>query len=118
MPVEPAADRLAFVDTAEFAVTASYVPAAGGAPRSLAGVFDSDEVVVDLGGEATVQSRQPRLTCRVDDLDLGGRKGDTVSLSEAQLTAAGLDRNAAGTYKVATVKPDGTGMVLLILELQ
>jgi hypothetical protein len=118
MPVETAADRLAFLNVDEFGVEATYRPSIGGLSWVIQGIFDSDASVIEVGGEVPVQSRRPRLVCRVDDITDGGNENDTVTLSSAQLLAAGLDTNAAGTYRVIVVQPDGTGMVELALEKQ
>lgn len=118
MPVETAADRLAFIETDDFAVEATYTPVSGGASSTVLGIFDSSAEVIELDGEAAVQSRRPRFLCRVDDLTNGGKESDQLVLSSSQLLAAGLDTNAAGTYLVRVVQPDGTGMVELILEKQ
>lgn len=118
MPVETAADRLTFVNADEFAVEATYTPVAGGASWAIKGLFDSAAIAIEVGGEVDVQTRKPMMTCRVDDLSGGGKQGDTIVLTSAQLLAAGLDTNAAGTYKVRIVQPDGTGMVELALEKQ
>lgn len=118
MPVETAANRLAFLNTDEFAVEATYTPVAGGASWTIQGIFDSAAIALEVGGEVDVQTRKPVMTCRVDDLSGGGKQGDTIVLSSAQLLAAGLDTNAAGTYKARIVQPDGTGMVELALEKQ
>ncbi len=118
MPVETAADRLTFLNSDEFAVEATYTPAAGGASWTIKGLFDSAAIAIEVGGEVDVQTRKPMMTCRVDDLSGGGGEGDTIVLTSAQLLAAGLDTNPAGTYKVRIVQPDGTGMVDLALEKQ
>lgn len=118
MPVETAADRLAFFDTEEFGVEVSYTPAAGGGATTIIGHFDSAAASIEVDGEVAVQTRQPQLQCRVGDLAGGGHEGDTISITSGQLTAAGLDTAPAGTYKVRVVEPDGTGMVTLILEKQ
>lgn len=116
MPVETAADRLTFLSADEFGCEVTYTPVGGGLPLTVVGVFDSDFIAVDVGGEVPAATRQPRLHCRVDDLTLGGKEGDVIAITALQLAAAGLDTNSAGSYRVSVVQPDGTGMVTVALE--
>lgn len=118
MPVETAADRLAFFDTDEFGVEVSYTPAAGGGATTIIGHFDSAAEQIEVENEIAIQTRRPQLQCRVEDLSGGGNDGDTIVVTSGQLLAAGLDMSAAGTYTVRVAEPDGTGMVTLILEKQ
>lgn len=118
MPVESAADRLAFLDSDEFAVEATYMPTGGGSTRTVLGIFDSDFIELDVGGEVAAASRRPVIRCRIDDLTSGGREGDTFAMTSQQLEAAGLDTNAAGTYRVMLVQPDGTGFADMALQKQ
>jgi hypothetical protein len=120
MPVESAADRASFLSADEFGVTASFTPASGGATIPLTGIFDNDYLDLDVEGEVGVASRSPRFVAATADLDAAGGASDgaTLELTLAQLQAAGLDVNFAGTYKVRIVKPDGTGMTELKLEKQ
>ena len=118
MPVETASDRLVFLETDDFAVEATYTPVSGGGSSTIQGIFDSAAQIIEVEGETAVESRRPRFLCRVDDLTNGGKESDQLVLSSSQLLAAGLDTNAAGTYLVRVVQPDGTGIVELILEKQ
>lgn len=118
MPVETAADRLAFLSADEFGCEVTYTPVSGGASSTIVGIFDSDFIAVDVGGEVPAATRQPRIHCRVDDLAGGGREDDVIAVSAGQLLAAGLDTNAAGTYLAKIIQPDGTGFVTLALEKQ
>jgi hypothetical protein len=118
MPVETAADRLAFVNSDEFACEVSYTPVGGGPARAIAGIFDSDYLAIDVGGEVEAATRHPRISCRVDDLTLGGKEDDSFVITAGQLEAAGLDVKGAGTYLVKLVQPDGTGFADLTLERQ
>lgn len=103
MTVESAADRLAFLNGEEFGTAATYLPAAGGA-LALAGIFDRPHRHVVLG-EAAVSMREPTYLCRADDLPAGYETGE----DRGQLTVDGT------TYTIVDVRPDGTGMVLLVL---
>lgn len=106
MAVESAADRLAFLNTDEFAATATYTPAAGGGSTTVQGIFDNDFLQVDTpGGESSVATLAPRFVCRTADLSGGGAFGDTLVISGT-------------TYKARVIQPDGTGMTTLWLEKQ
>lgn len=105
MAVESAADRLVFLSTDDFGVTAAYVQQ-GQAAVSIAGIFDNAHLIVDAG-EAGVSGTAPVFTCRDDDLATlafgAARRGD-------RLTISGV------TYIVTDPQPDGTGMTTLIME--
>lgn len=97
MPVESAADRLAFLDTDEHGVTATWGAA------SVPGIFDNEFTAIDgLGLPVAVDSAMPRFTCRTADVD-GITGGDPVTI------------NGTG-YTVRSVQPDGTGMTVLVLS--
>lgn len=118
MPVETAADREGFYNTDEFGCEVSYTPVGGGSTTVIAGIWDSNTVLIDTESQVGVQSRAPTFMCRVDDVTSGGKYGDQIVVTQAQLLAAGLDPDPAGTYLVKVIEPDGTGMVTLILEKQ
>lgn len=108
MAVESAADRLAFLSPDDFGVTATYVPAHQGATALINGIFDNEYVEVDMGGEASVASRQPVFICRTADIAAtsgGGEEGDWLIIDEV-------------SYKARDFKPDGTGMTVIVLEEQ
>jgi hypothetical protein len=108
MPVETAADRAAFVSIADFGVAASYTH--GATTATVAGIFDATAALVadgdglggDFAGPGVLTSR-PALTVTAASLPAGAGEGDAV-------TVEGVD------YQVAEFRPDGTGMVVLILE--
>lgn len=108
MAVETAADRLTFFDADEFAVDVTYTPLSGSA-IAFTGIFDDAHLAVEMGGEAAVSTTAPVLTCRADDLD-------TLSLGEAR-QGDGVEIGGA-SYTVTDVQPDGTGIVMLVLEKQ
>lgn len=105
MAVESAADRLAFLDTDEFGVEATYTPAGGGASSTVKGIFDNTFIEADAEAEVNVQASVPVFTCRTADLTSGGVFND-------QLVISGV------TYKAKIIRPDGTGMTSLFLEKQ
>ena len=105
MPIETAADRAVFVSADEFGVGVSYTQGVAAA-ATFAAIFDNEYLLVDAG-EAGVTSVAPALTCRSDDLAMLGAGEARV---DDQAVVNGV------TYRVSDVRPDGTGMVVLILE--
>lgn len=104
MPIETAADRLAFLSTDEFGAEGSYAPAAGGGSTTIAGIFDRPSISTDLNQAASLDAR-PTFYCREADLP-GVADGDAGD----QLTVAG-----EGAFEVVSIEPDGQGMALLRL---
>ena len=105
MPVESAADRLAFLSPDEFGDEASYMPAGGAATAGIAGIFDNPSLSIATGDGAAVIDARPTFYCRSADLPAeaqGGGVGDTL-----------LVRGVA--YGVANIEPDGTGFALIAL---
>lgn len=104
MPIETAADRLAFLSVDEFGAAGLYAPAAGGGSVALAGIFDRPSISTDLNQVASIDAR-PTFCCRLADLPAGadGDAGD-------QLIVAG-----EGGFEVVSIEPDGQGMALLRL---
>ena len=105
MGIETAADRAVFLSAAGFGETVSYVQGVA-SPFSFVAIFDAAHFVV-TGGDASVSSVAPVLTCRADDFvaTAAGKpqRGDTATV-------------AGGSYRVTEVQPDGTGMLQLIME--
>lgn len=96
MAAESAADRLAFFDTDDFAVTATI----GG--QSVAGIFDDDYSAVEFG-TAAIESNAPVFHCRTVDLP-------AITLGTTTCTISGT------AYVIVENKPDGTGMTMLRLR--
>lgn len=90
-------DLTVFLDLDEFGITATI----GGSP--VTGIFDNETVIID-GFNGAVESTRPVFLCREVDVT-------TVVHGTAVVI------NAVN-YKVRGIRPDGTGFVLLILELQ
>lgn len=102
MPVESAADRLIFLDTDDFGVSATY--STGISATTIKGIFDNDFVEVDAGGGVPFAMQQPRFLARTADV--------ANAVEDHTLLISGT------TYKIKVVQPDGTGMTNLILEKQ
>ncbi len=96
-------DLAPFFNESDFAVGAVWTPAGGGAPVALSVIFDNEYFQTDAGilGDAT---RQP--VCQAADAAIVGMKSaDTLVI-------------AGTTYKVKTVRPDGTGVSTIDLAKQ
>jgi hypothetical protein len=102
MPVESAADRAVFMNPDEFGVTATYVRA-GGAISEVDGIFDNGVDQPEFS-EPGVLSGQPTFRMRQADLPAG------YAANVDALTVDGTD------YTVREIRPDGRGLVTLILE--
>jgi len=103
MAVETADDRAIFLNTDDFGVAASYTPA-GGSATTVNGIFDNEYFETDAGGEVAFALQQPMFHCRTADV-ASAAEGDAITIS-------GTD------YIVRNVRPDGTGMTMLMLEEQ
>ncbi len=101
MAVESAADRAIFVSADDFGVTASYTPT-GGSASNVKGIFDNEYFETDAGGEVAFALQQPMFHCRTADVS-SAAEGDAITIN-------------AVAYTVRNVRPDGTGMTMLILE--
>ena len=97
-------DLTAFFQTADFATTATWTPAAGGGPYTLNVIFDNanfDSAIGDAGAT--------------------GLKPMCMAADTALAQGAGMKRNDAllingVTYKVANIEADGTGVTALMLR--
>ncbi|MFA6148661.1 MAG: hypothetical protein WC899_10685 [bacterium] len=99
-------DLAAFFDVdGGFAVTATYIPAVGGAPTNIPVIFDNEYAAAEydrLADRASLESTSPRVVCR--DADVPGiSHGATLAISGT-------------TYYVIEVRPDGTGVTTLVLS--
>ncbi|ODN69550.1 head-tail joining protein [Methylobrevis pamukkalensis] len=90
-------------------------PAGGSARPAVAGIFDRPAVDVgaftssdDVDGLGFV-SGAPMFTCRTADLPAGITDGDGLVVRDA-------DAVLIGSFVVREVRPDGTGMTVLVLE--
>lgn len=90
MPVESAADRLAFLDTDEFGTEATYTPFMG-SPTTIQGIFSKETVEVDLDG-TTVPTALCTFTCRTADVP--DKVIETEPKSQNQIVIDGT------TYKI------------------
>ena len=102
MAVESADDRAIFVGIDEFGVAATYTPS-GGAAVTVNGIFDNDFIEVETGAGVGVALQQPRFQCRTADVSTAA-EGDALVIN-------------AVNYTIRIVQDDGTGMTVLVLEL-
>ncbi len=102
MSVESATDLAGFFDTDYHAVAAVDKSGGVGGGSTVNGIFDNEFVGVLDGGDVTVESATPIFTCQASDIATPAH-GDTVTIS-------------AAIYTVRGVQPDGTGVLVLILE--
>ena len=97
-----AEDLAPFFDTAEFGTAASYLPLGSVEdPVTINGIFDH-AYAEPIDGVA--EGARPVFTCAAASVP-NAAHGDTLTI-------------AGTTYKVRGVQPDGTGVVLLVLEEQ
>lgn len=106
MPVESEADRAVFVNPDEFGVTVRY-QAEGQAARDIAGVFDDPSREAFAGDIGVSTPASPRVTIRAADLPEGAAPGENTG---DRVTIAGV------AYEPRAAEPDGTGMLVLVLE--
>lgn len=100
MPSPDWEDLSVFLQTDEFAVTATVV-LQDGTTRSVDGIFDDPFLNAQLG-EYELDTARPRLTCRESDV-AGVTRGDTATIN-------------GEIYDVMTgPQSDGTGMAMLDL---
>ena len=102
MAVESNTERAVFLSTSDFGQTATYTPS-GGSASTINGIFESGDGGVDLGGSVGVTSDDPQFHCATSDVASAG-EGDT-------LVTGGVN------YTVRDVTDDGTGMTILMLEV-
>ena len=102
MAVESADDRAIFVGIDDFGVAATYTPS-GGAAVTVNGIFDNDFIEVETGAGVGVALQQPRFQCRTADVSTAV-EGDALVIN-------------AVNYTIRIVQDDGTGMTVLVLEL-
>ena len=97
-------DLTAFFNTAEFAVAATWTPAAGGGPFALSVIFDNAYYESAIG-DPGVAGRQPMCLAADDKLAQGSgiKRNDVLVIN-------------AVTYKVAEIEADGTGVTRLMLR--
>lgn len=105
MPVETAEDRAVFVSANDFGVTALYSQNHGPL-LEIDGILDRQFLAVEAA-EGAVTGAAVTFTCRSDDLTplLYGkaRQGDRLTIGDER-------------WRVVEPQPDGTGMVVLVLQ--
>lgn len=88
-----------FIDTDDFGVSATYTPD-GGSPVSIDGIFDKEFLAIDEG-VVTLSSSNPMFLTKTTNVS-SAAPDDTLLVDSV-------------TYKIVEVRPDGTGMTMLIL---
>lgn len=104
MAIESAADRAAFLNSAEFAVTAQWSPAGRWEPSEVDGIFEKPyQQVVDTEEGAAIGTTDPSFTFATADA-AGMAEGDQIVIAGDSWTVAGPPQ------------PDGTGMSVAALH--
>lgn len=83
------------------AVAATYTPD-GGSPSTVNGIFDNE--YFDDFGEVGLESSQPAFHCDAADVS-GVAQGDALQVNSVN-------------FEIVNVRPDGTGLVTLVLQEQ
>lgn len=104
MGIESASDRAVFVNSDEFGAVGVYTPAGGAASAAFAGQFDRPTLDLAFEGAGAIDAR-PTFFCAAEDLP-GAALGDAGDA---------LVVTGEGSFEVIALKPDGTGMMLIIL---
>ena len=97
MGVETATDLSAIVNADDFGTNATFNSS------SISGIFDNEFVESDGGLEAGIGYTVTRFICKTSDVS-SASFGDTITI------------NSVG-YKIREIRPDGTGMSELIIEV-
>jgi Phage Head-Tail Attachment len=93
-------DINSFFHLTDHAIDAEWTPS-GGSAATIAGIFN-DEYFEDVGGPVGVEGSQPVFVCAAASVP-GVDQGDAIVIDSK-------------TYSIINVRPDGTGIVDLILE--
>jgi hypothetical protein len=89
-------------DTVDFSVVGTYTPD-GGSATSINGIFDDEDLEVDVGEGSLILQRSAKFTCA---------SGDVIGIAEGDaLTVASVD------YIITYFKDDGTGVTETYLEV-
>lgn len=103
MPVESAADLASFFNPGEFAATVLWSVA--GAPAVTVAVLpQTGTVMIEAYDGPPIQSREATLLLAESNLPAEAGQGDAVI-------------KAGKPYQINSIEPDGTGLVLVRLEL-
>jgi len=97
MGVESATDLSAYINANDFGTTATFDS------NSISGIFDNEFVESDGGLEAGIGYTVTRFICQTTDVS-GASFGDTITIDSV-------------AYKIREIRPDGTGMSELIIEV-
>ena len=101
MPVESAADLASYFDLDEFAVPVTWQSASGS--TQLPAIHDAEHLAVTAIAEVAVAAAAPQIVCRAADMPADAEQGDMVTIEGT-------------SYAVRDIRPDGTGVVTVMLE--
>jgi len=93
-----------FLNTDDFATAATYTPLGiGGSPSTVNVIFDREYIEI-LVGTPGIEGDEPIALGKASDFPNAKKiQGDTLFINLIN-------------YKIVNTKPDGTGMILLVLE--
>lgn len=97
MGVESATDLSVYINENDFGTVATFNSS------SISGILENEFVESDGGLEAGIGYTTTRFICRTTDLS-GASFGDTITIDSV-------------AYQIREIRPDGTGMTELIIEV-
>ena len=106
MPVESEADRLSFLNVAEFGSVVTLFPNTVN-EVTISGIFDNEHYEVD-NGLSVVSSSEPQLQVRTSDVS-GVGQDDALNVTDQV-------NGVTSSYTVADIQDDGTGITILRLH--
>jgi len=101
MPVESDADLRAFFDVAEFAETIQWQSSSS--TKDLPAIVDAEHLALVSDATVPISTSEPQIVCRAADLPADAGQGDAVVMR-------------GDVYAVRDMRPDGTGVMVVILE--
>ena len=101
MAVETDTERAVFLDTDDFAKSATFADVSAGTSSTVKGIFDKESVEQSVG-EAGLIEEVPVFTCRSSDVS-DATFNDTFVIDTV-------------TYYIKEILPDGTGMTKFTLS--
>ena len=99
--LESAADLEAFFDLSDFAIAATWMH--GSVSVQISVLFDAEHMTYDAEAGVVVSTSSPQVMVRASDIPSGAAQGDLVIM--------GGDH-----WRVRDMRPDGTGIVTVMLE--
>ena len=101
MAVETDTERAVFLDTDEFAKSATFADVSAGTSSTVKGIFDKESVEQSVG-EAGLIEEVPVFTCKASDVS-SATFNDTLVINST-------------TYYIKELLPDGTGVTRITLS--